>query len=324
LVSVRQPMTLYYHTPGLQPGTTYYWRVDEIEIDTTTVHTGNVWSFTTQALTAYQPNPTDGNASVSPTATLAWLPGKNALKHRVYLSDSRDAVTQGAAEANKSEQTETTFAATGLEEATTYYWRVDEVLIDGTVQTGPVWSFATFLLVDDFESYTDDLAAKTTIFDTWIDGLTNSLSGSVVGNSTAPFAERTVVHGGKQSMPLDYNNVAVPFYSEAERDFETAQDWTVGEVSTLVLFVRGRSGNHPAPLYLVVQDASNRAATVLHPEATVVGAVRWNEWKIPLNSLTGVNLAKVKKVAVGLGDKAKPAAGGTGRIFIDDIRLTKP
>ena len=35
----------------------------------------------------------------------------------------------------------------------------------------------------------------------------------------APFAEQTIVHGGKQSMPLDYNNVKTPFYSEAEREF---------------------------------------------------------------------------------------------------------
>jgi hypothetical protein len=297
--------------------------VDEIEIDTTTVHAGSVWSFTTQALTAYQPNPTDGNASVSSATTLVWLPGKNALKHRVYLSDSRDAATQGTADADKGEQKETTYAATGLAEATTYYWRVDEVLIDGTVQTGPVWSFSTYLSVDDFESYTDDLEAKTTIFDTWIDGLSNGLSGSVVGNATAPFAERTVVHGGKQSMPLDYNNAAPPFYSEAEREFATPQDWTAGEISTLVLFVRGRAGNGAAPLYLVVKDASNRAATATHPDAAVISAARWTEWKIPLGSLAGVNLAKVRKITIGLGDKADPKLGGAGRIYVDDIHVTK-
>jgi len=320
LVSSRMPMTLYYHTPGLQPGTTYYWRVDEIETDMTTVHTGNVWSFTTQALTAYQPNPTDQSGSVSPTVTLAWLPGKNALKHRVYFSDSLDAVTQAAADADKGEQKETTFTPTGLAEATTYYWRVDEVLIDSTIQAGPVWSFSTFLLVDDFESYTDTEGSR--IYETWIDGWTNS-TGSTVGYTQAPFAERTILHGGKQSMPLDYNNVASPFYSEAEREFATAQDWTVGEVSTLVLFVRGRSGNGPAPLYFVVKDSSNHTATVLHPDPAVVGAARWTEWKIPLTSLTGVNPAKVKKITIGVGARADPKAGGTGRIYIDDIRVTK-
>jgi len=42
----------------------------------------------------------------------------------------------------------------------------------------------------------------------------------------------------------------------------------------------------------------------------------------PLTSLAGVNLAKVKKIAVGLGDRAD-RAGGAGRIFVDDIYVRK-
>jgi hypothetical protein len=320
LVSSRTPVAIYYHGPGLQPGTTYYWRVDEIEADMTTVHLGNVWSFTTQAVTAYQPSPTDGNGDVSPTATLTWLPGKNALKHHIYFGDSQDAVTTGTADADQGEQMETSFTPADLEQASMYYWRVDEVLIDGAVQTGPVWSFTTFLSVDDFENYTDDEGSR--IYETWADGWTNS-TGSTVGNVQAPFAEQTIVHGGLQSMPLDYNNVNAPFYSEAECDFATAQDWTVGDLTTLVVFVRGRSGNGPAPLYLTVTDASNHTATVVYPDAAVVGAARWTEWKIPLDTLTGVNPARIKRIVIGLGDPADPKAGGAGRIYIDDIRVTK-
>jgi hypothetical protein len=51
----RQPLTMYYHVQGLEPGATYYWRVDEIEKDGVTIHTGSVWSFVAQALTAYIP-----------------------------------------------------------------------------------------------------------------------------------------------------------------------------------------------------------------------------------------------------------------------------
>ncbi len=194
------------------------------------------------------------------------------------------------------------------------------------VQTGPVWTFTTCLTVDDFESYTDDLAAKTTIFDTWIDGLTNGLSGSTVGYAQAPFAEQTVVHSGKQSMPLDYNNVKSPFYSEAEQEFATAQDWTTKGIDTLVLYVRGRPINTPAKLYVVLTDASNHSGTVTNANTAVVTAPAWTEWKLALAdfSTAGVNLAKVKKIAIGVGDKAKPAAGGTGLIFVDDIRLAKP
>ena len=48
------------------------------------------------------------------------------------------------------------------------------------------------------------------------------------------------------------------------------------------------------------------------------------EWKVPLGGVTGVNLARVKKMYLGVGDRKAPVAGGAGRIYIDDIRVTKP
>jgi hypothetical protein len=321
LVASHLPLVMHYYAPGLEPGATYYWRVDEIAADGQTVYPGNVWSFTAQALTAYRPEPADGAGATSPAATLVWMPGAAAARHHVYFGPSREAVEQGAAETDKGTVTQTSFAPGTLEGLQTYYWRVDEIGAAGEVKTGLVWSFTTYLPVDDFESYADDLGSA--IFDTWIDGWTNG-TGSTVGYTEAPFAEQKIVHGGRQSMPLDYNNLQSPFYSEAEREFAPAQDWTIGDPVTLVLFVRGRFGNGPAPLYCAVQDASNRTATVVHPDAAIVGTTQWSEWKIPLSSLAGVNLAKVKKMAIGLGDKANPAAGGTGRIFVDDIQLAKP
>jgi hypothetical protein len=321
LAASHVPITMHYYAPGLQAGVTYYWRVDEIAADGKTVYPGNVWSFTAQALTAYRPDPVDAAGATSPAATLTWLPGAGALKHHVYFGESLEAVRQATAEVDKGTLTQTQLTPGTLEGLTTYYWRVDEIGAADAVKSGPVWSFTTCLPVDDFESYTDDLGSA--IFDAWIDGLTNGLSGSVVGNPTAPFAEQKIIHGGKQSMPLDYNNVASPFYSEAEREFAPAQDWTIGDASTLVLFVRGRVGNGSAALYLAVADSANHTATVIHPDAAVVGTAQWTEWKIPLTSFTGVNLARVKTIAVGVGDKADPKAGGAGRIYVDNIRVTK-
>jgi len=323
LKSARSPMVMYYHVAGFTAGATYYWRVDEIEKDVVTIHTGDVWTFTVQDVVAYHPGPVDKANDAAQSPTLTWMPGQGAVKHQVFFGDNLDAVTQGAAGTDKSTlaMAETTFAPGALEGLTTYYWRVDEILTSGT-KTGPVWSFTTCLSVDDFESYTDDLAAKTTIFDTWIDGLTNGLSGSTVGNATAPFAEQAIVHGGKQSMPLDFNNVKLPFFSEAEREFAPTADWTASNADTLVLFVRGTPGNKPAPLYIAVEDASKKNAAVTYPDSAIVAASKWTEWKIPLSSFAGVNLAKVKKVYIGVGDKK--AAGGAGRIYIDDIYVTVP
>ena len=53
LVGSYQSETTFFHPGVLEPGTMYYWRVDEIEGDGVTIHTGDVWTFTTEALTAF-------------------------------------------------------------------------------------------------------------------------------------------------------------------------------------------------------------------------------------------------------------------------------
>jgi len=325
LVWQRYAMTTFYYTVPLQPATTYFWRIDEIEKDGVTTHTGDVWTFMTQDLVAYHPSPAHGANDAAPAPDLTWLPGQNAVKHHLYFSDSLDAVTQGAPDADKGERAlaDANFAPGTLESLKTHYWRVDEVLFDGVIRAGAVWSFTTYLPVDDFESYNDEEGQGTRIYETWSDGWVNN-NGATVGNIYPPFAERTIVHEGVQSMPLDYNNVVTPFYSEAVREFALVQDWTVNGADALVLYVRGRAGNGPAAVYVTLEDGSKRTGTIAHPDPGLVTATRWTEWKIPLSDFTGVNPAKVKKIGIGLGDRNDPVAGGAGRIYIDDIRVVRP
>ena len=46
---IRNQVETSYSAADLAKGTTYYWRVDEVEADGTT-HTGDVWSFTVTTL----------------------------------------------------------------------------------------------------------------------------------------------------------------------------------------------------------------------------------------------------------------------------------
>jgi len=329
-----QTLPMYWHVPGLTPGTTYYWRIDEVEAGGATVHAGDIWSFTAQALTAYYPDPADGAVDASTTPNLTWLPGQFTAQHHVYFGSSLDAVSQGTADTDKGtrESADANFAPGILETLTTYYWRVDETTADGILRSGPVWSFTTCLPVDDFESYTDEVGQR--IFQTWIDGfgyteptvVPGNGTGATVGYTEPPFAEQTIVHSGKQSMPMDYNNVNSPFYSEAVRDFTPAQDWTVNDVNGLVLCVRGLATNAAAPLYVAVVDASQEVGMAVHPDPAVVTTTKWINWKIPLSVFTdaGVDMARVKKIYIGVGDKTDPKEDGTGRIYIDDIRLVRP
>jgi hypothetical protein len=186
------------------------------------------------------------------------------------------------------------------------------------------------ITVDDFESYTDDVGR---IFQTWIDGFgytepapgnPGNGSGATVGYTASPFAEQTIVHGGTQSMPLDYNNVNPPWYSEAERTFATAQDWTADGVDTLVLYVQAKAGNAAGRLYVALKDTSNRTAVAVCPDAAIVTATKWTEWKIPLADFAGVSLNRVKAMSIGVGDRANPTPGGAGLLYVDDIGLAKP
>ncbi len=325
LVASRQPFEMYYHVAGFTPGATYYWRVDEIETDGVTIHPGNVWSFVVQDVKAYYPGPADGAANIVLAPTLTWMPGTAATKHHLYFSDSQDAVSQGAAGADKGvlDLAVTKFDVNGLEDLTTYYWRVDEVQTDQTVKTGPVWKFTTFIFVDDFESYTDDEGSR--IYETWSDGWTNN-TGSRVGHLEAPFAEVLVIHGGKQAMPLDYNNVAAPFSSEAEQVWATPQDWSAAGVSTMTLYFRGTSANSVDRLYVTITDKSGKAGTSVCPTPSRIAMPAWTRWEIPLSDFTaaGVNLAAVKKMVVGLGDRTSTKAGGVGLLYVDDIYVGGP
>jgi hypothetical protein len=211
-----------------------------------------------------------------------------------------------------------------LEPDTTYYWRIDEVYTGSTVK-GPVWIFAVgaYLLVDDFESYTDNDAAGEAIWQTWIDGFGVADNGAQVGYLMPPYTEQTIVHGGAQSMPLLYTNEAGVTNSEALLTLTAPRDWTVAGVSELALWIQGSSANPADPLYVAVSNTAGAPAVVVHddPSAATIGV--WTEWRISLQTVVdqGINLNNVDKLAIGLGSKGGAAVGGSGTLYIDDIRL---
>jgi hypothetical protein len=269
------------------------------------------------------PMPASGATGVGLDGLLTWRPGREAASHRVYLSTDEQAVVDGTAPAQTL--ADNSFDPGDLTLGTTYYWKVNEVNQAATpsVWEGDVWSFTTreYLVIDDMESYTDDEGRR--IYETWIDGLANGTNGSIVGYMEAPFAERTIVHGGRQSLPLEYNNAESPFFSEAEREFSPAQNWTLSGADTLSLWVRGAAvasagdALQPTDVYMTVQDSAGKTATATNP--TVAASTGWTQWKIPLADLAGVNLKAVKKMYIGVGSKTSPTPGGTGMLYIDDI-----
>ena len=137
-------LMMYWHQPGLSSNTTYYWRIDEVEADAVTVHTGDVWSFSTPPLAAYDPDPPDGAEFVPTEADLSWTAGYEAFSHDVYFGTDETAVADGTGDTFKGNVQDPPYDPGPLAKDTTYYWRVDEVQSDLTTKhPGPVWSFTT-------------------------------------------------------------------------------------------------------------------------------------------------------------------------------------
>lgn len=89
------------------------------------------------------------------------------------------------------------------------------------------------------------------------------------------------------------------------------------------MFVRGKSKNDASqPLYVSLTDKSGKSGSVVSADATILTATTWTEWRIPLSQF-GVNAAAIKKIVLGVGNRAKPAAAGTGVIYIDTIKVVR-
>jgi len=122
---------------GLVPGTTYYWRIDEV--DSANTYKGDVWSFMIPSKKAFGPNPINGAELVNLEVELKWQSGFGAKLHTVYFGDNFDDVNNAVTGRPIGQ---TTYKPGTLKLAKTYYWRIDEFEGPAT-HKGDVWSFTT-------------------------------------------------------------------------------------------------------------------------------------------------------------------------------------
>ena len=293
-------------------------------------------------LVAWGPKPGNGSTPYIRDATpLSWSAGDNASQHDVYFGTDRDAVAN-------ADETDTSGIYRGRQGVSSYNptegvewgggpycWRIDEYNTDATISKGNVWSFtvADFIVIDDFEDYD---VGNNEIWWVWLDGLgyashptlpphPGNGTGSMVGDETTlSYMEETIVHGGGKSMPVFYDNnqQAKLRYSEVEKTLSSRRDWTEEGVGVLSLWFYGVASNAAEPLYV----ALNGNAVVIHDNPNAAQIEAWTQWTIDLQAFAdqGVNLANVNTIAIGLGNKKNPVAGGSGMMYFDDIRLYAP
>ena len=192
-------------------------------------------------LSARNPYPDCGATGVDVDVTLRWLAGRQVASHNLYFSDNWQEVVDGTAPVNIL--SEASCGPLSLDLGKSYYWRVDEVneAEIPTTWQGELWDFTTqqYLVIDDMEDYNDFEPDR--IFDTWIDGWQVPTNGSQAGYLDPPFAEKNIVHSGKQSMPLFYDNDMK--YSEVSMTLVSERDWTIRGIGSLSLWFRGYRGS---------------------------------------------------------------------------------
>jgi len=287
---------------------------------------------------ANRSKPSNGAVDVKQIQILSWSPGDYAASHEVYFGTNEEAVRNADTASPEYKGSRNlgseSYDPGKLEWDTTYYWRVDEVnnVNPDSPWTGNLWSFTTagFLIVDDFEDYD---VGNNEIWWAWKDGLgyaahgnepayAGNGTGSAVGDESTPsYTEETIVHGGNQSMPVFYDN-SILRYSEVEKTLTYPRDWTENGVITLTIWFRGISDNAAETLYVVL----NGSAVVTHDNPNAAQIEEWTQWNIDLQAFAdqGVNLVNVNTIALGLGNRSNPVAGGSGTMYFDDIRLYAP
>jgi hypothetical protein len=303
--------TTTYNPGPLKLAKTYYWRVDEF--DGLQTHKGNIWSFTTEGAVS-GPNPPDGAIDVKPSVVLKWDAGAVAASHDVYFGADADAVknaTKASSEYKGPKALgEESYDPGMLALNTTYYWRIDEVnnINPSSPWAGNVWSFTTgdYFVIDDFEDYN---GSDNQIWYAWHDGLgagTPGTPGYVPGNgtgsavgdeSTVSYTEEVIVHGGLQSMPLNFDNDKQGYakYSEIELTLSALRDWSQEGLAELSVWFRGL----PASVGSFVEGpAGTYTMTASGSDIWAVNGVEADEFHFAYKMLTGAGsiIAKVNSV----------------------------
>ncbi|MDT8301805.1 MAG: LamG domain-containing protein [Sedimentisphaerales bacterium] len=207
----------FAYPDGLVPGTTYYWRIDEVnDAEPNSPWKGDIWSFSIPPNTAYFPDPADNAESVSVDVTLGWTAGWGAKLHTVYFGETFEEVDNAA---GGLPQGGTTYSPGELKQARTYYWRVDEFDAIETY-TGDVWSFTTEGAVTAINPANGALDVTQTPVLTWAPGV---------------FADTHEVYFGTDEASMELKssgNLDSESFEPGELEWNTTYYWRVDEANS--------------------------------------------------------------------------------------------
>jgi hypothetical protein len=152
------------------------------------------------------------------------------------------------------------------------------------------------------------------------DGLIWTPQSNEGGTSPNPhtIAMSGAVYIGLAVTSNNLNAACVARFSGIELTGAVPGSWEAADIGPAM------PGNDPDPLYVTIADSSGNSATITHSDPAAVTRTAWTEWQIPLSDFADVNRFEIERICIGAGDPQASQSGGSGRIYIDDIRVTKP
>ncbi|MGB2864922.1 MAG: LamG domain-containing protein [Sedimentisphaerales bacterium] len=216
----------YPYPDGLVPGTTYYWRIDEVnEAEPNSPWKGNVWSFSIPPKTAYYPEPANGAEFIDLNVQLNWTAGFGTKLHYIVFGEDFDEVSNAAMGVPNGTPN---YNPGPLNLAKTYYWRVDE--FDGTdTYKGEVWSFTTLGAVSGPNPADGTVDVKPSVVLSWD-------AGAVAASHEVYFgADADAVANATTTSP-EYKGSKVlgeESYDPGKLMLNTAYYWRIDEVNAV-------------------------------------------------------------------------------------------
>ncbi|MHC4242943.1 MAG: LamG domain-containing protein [Planctomycetota bacterium] len=201
---------------GLVPGTTYYWRIDEVnDTEPNSPWIGPVWSFSIPPKTAYAPDPANSAESVNLNVQLSWTGGFESKLHTMYFGNIFDDVNNATVGLPLGTAT---YNPGPLELAKTYYWRVDE--FDGfDTYKGSVWSFTTEGAVGSPNPAKGAVDVTQTPVLTWVPGV---------------YADTHEVYFGADAASLEFKgsgNLGSESFNPGQLEWNTTYYWRIDEAN---------------------------------------------------------------------------------------------
>ncbi len=272
-----------------------------------------------QALLKYpepgQSVPWEDRARCGSGPTLHWLAAGEATgRHMVFVGTTAAAVAN--ATTSDPEFRGTTplsdpnyiLPLDFIEKGQAYYWRIDETTPRGVIKGDSVRSFTI---------------SKATTIDGFAYASEADLQSIWSGN---PALENG-------AMRIYYDNTSGPYLTEAGAEVSKLQtclgDWTRGGNALLMLEVKGHDNMKDSLGVTLESNSGAQRGTVYYPDIRELNQQSYEgfrTWIMDLGEFggQGVDLGHITKFSIGIGNKSNPAAGGSGAVWVDNIRLSIP